>query len=213
MLGIHDFGLFIVAGLLLNITPGPDTAYVIGRSLQLGWRGGTAAALGIGAGCLVHIVGAAVGLSALLAASSAAFAIIKLIGAAYLCYIGVRMLLSRTAGAAIDADAAAVETSLRKVFWQGALTNALNPKVALFFLAFLPQFVDAASPSKPLAFLALGLLFDLNGTIWNLGVAAFAARAATRVKQSQRVLLWINRGLGGLFIYLGIRVATLDARN
>jgi threonine/homoserine/homoserine lactone efflux protein len=95
MLGIHELWLFIVSGLLLNITPGPDTAYIVGRSVQLGWRGGAAASLGISSGCLVHVFGAALGLSALLMASSTAFAIVKLIGAAYLVYVGVKMLLSR----------------------------------------------------------------------------------------------------------------------
>src|ERR1700738_2535066 len=102
MLGIHEFWLFIVPGLLLTVTPGPDTAYIIGRSVQLGWRGGAAAALGIRAGCLVHVFAAAIGLSALLAASSTAFALVKWIGAAYLCFIGVKMLLSRPQGLADD---------------------------------------------------------------------------------------------------------------
>ena len=98
------------------------------------------------------------------------------------------------------------------MFWQGALTNALNPKVALFFLAFLPQFVAADSPHKTLAFLVLGLIFIFNGTLWCLGVAAFAARAAGRIRQSAGAMAWINRVLGGLFVYLGIRVAMLEAR-
>src|SRR3954449_8852120 len=97
MLGLHDLWLFILSGLLLNITPGPDTAYIVGRSVQMGWRGGAAAALGISAGCLVHAFAAAIGLSALLAASSFAFTAIKLIGAAYLFYIGIRMLLAHRA--------------------------------------------------------------------------------------------------------------------
>ena len=102
--------------------------------------------------------------------------------------------------------------SLRQVFWQGAMTNVLNPKVALFFLAFLPQFVAADSPHKAAAFVLLGLIFICNGTLWCLGVAAFAARAAGRVRQSGRTLLWVNRALGGLFIYLGARIAMLQAR-
>jgi threonine/homoserine/homoserine lactone efflux protein len=212
MLGIHALWLFVLSGLLLNITPGPDTAYIIGRSIQLGWRGGAAAALGIGCGCLVHVFGAAIGLSALLMASGAAFAVVKLIGAAYLLYTGVRMLLSRPPEMAADLAMASRVTSLRQVFWQGALTNALNPKVALFFLAFLPQFVDADAPHKALAFLLLGLIFVFNGTLWCLGVAAFAARAASRIRASGRTLLWINRVLGGLFVYLGVRVAMLQAR-
>ena len=210
MLGIHEFWLFIVSGLLLNITPGPDTAYIIGRSAQLGWRGGAVAALGISTGCLVHVSAAAIGLSALLAASSAAFSLVKWVGAAYLCFIGVKMLLSRqsvpVAAAASDA------ISLRQVFLQGALTNALNPKVALFFLAFLPQFVAADSPHKAAAFALLGLIFIFNGTLWCLGVAAFAASAAGRIRQSGRALAWINRSLGGLFVYLGVRIAMLEKR-
>jgi threonine/homoserine/homoserine lactone efflux protein len=212
MLGIHALWLFVLSGLLLNITPGPDTAYIIGRGIQLGWRGGAVAALGIGCGCLVHVSGAAIGLSALLMASSAAFAVVKLIGAAYLLYTGVRMLLSRPPEMAADSAMAGAATSLRQVFWQGALTNVLNPKVALFFLAFLPQFVDADSPHKALAFLLLGLIFVCNGTLWCLGVAAFAARAARRIRSSGRALLWINRVLGGLFVYLGVRVAMLQSR-
>lgn len=211
LLGINELWLFILSGLLLNVTPGPDTAYIIGRSIQLGWRGGAAAALGICSGCLVHVFGAAIGLSALLMTSAAAFTVLKLVGAAYLVFTGFQMLLSR---AAPIAEAAVQDgtVSLRRVFWQGALTNVLNPKVALFFLAFLPQFVAADSPHKTAAFLALGLIFIFNGTLWCLGVAAFASKAASRIRHSQRVIAWINRVLGGMFIYLGIRVAMLQTR-
>jgi len=211
MLGIHELWLFVLSGVLLNVTPGPDTAYVIGRSIQLGWRGGAAAAIGISCGCLVHVFGAAIGLSALLMASSAAFAVVKLAGAAYLLFSGVQMLLSRPqpmTGATLGGGA----IPLGRVFWQGALTNALNPKVALFFLAFLPQFVAADSPHKTLAFLALGLIFIASGTLWCLGVAAFASKAASRIRRSQGVMVWINRVLGGMFVYLGVRVAMLQTR-
>ena len=167
-LGIHELWLFILSGLLLNVTPGPDTAYIIGRSIQFGWRGGAAAAIGISCGCLVHVFGAAIGLSALLMASSAAFTVLKWAGAAYLLFTGIQMLLSRSRPLA-EAAVAGNETSLARVFWQGALTNVLNPKVALFFLAFLPQFVAAESAHKTLAFLALGLIFIFNGTLWCLG--------------------------------------------
>jgi len=210
-LGIHDLWLFILSGLLLNITPGPDTAYIIGRSLQLGWRGGAAAVIGISTGCLVHVFGAAIGLSALLMTSSAAFTVLKWAGAAYLLFTGVQMLMSRERPPA-EAAVTGNETSLSRVFWQGALTNVLNPKVALFFLAFLPQFVTAESSHKTLAFLTLGLIFITGGTLWCFGVAAFAARAAGRIRRSAGAMVWINRTLGGLFVYLGIRVAMLEAR-
>ena len=210
MLGIHEIWLFILSGVLLNITPGPDSVYVIGRSMQMGWRGGAAAAFGISCGCFVHVAAAAIGLSALLMASSTAFSILKLVGAAYLVFTGLQMLWSRPVpAAALDEP---VRSSLRWVFLQGVFTNALNPKVALFFLAFLPQFVAADSPHKPLAFLALGLIFIFTGTLWCLVLAAFAAKAAHRLRESEGAIAWVNRGLGCLFIYLGIRVAMMETR-
>src|SRR5579883_5211 len=206
MLGIHDFWLFVVAGLLLNVTPGPDMAYIVARSAALGWRSGAVAALSISAGCFVHIAAAALGLSALIATSAVAFSLLKWIGAAYLVYIGIAML--RAAPAPTQAPASRIEqaTPLRTVFWQGFLTNALNPKVALFLLAFLPQFINADAPSKPLAFAVLGLVFNLNSAFWNLAVAALAARlAATR--PYARARLWLQRAIGGLFVLLGLRLA------
>ncbi|MEA2919617.1 MAG: hypothetical protein QOJ15_11698 [Bradyrhizobium sp.] len=150
--------------------------------------------------------------SRLLAASSAAFTLVKGAGAAYLCYMGVKMLLSRPQTPVDDAATPSGAILLRQVFLQGALTNVLNPKVALFFLAFLPQFVAADSPHKAAVFALLGLIFIFNGTLWCLGVAAFAASAAGRIRQSGRALPWINRTLGGLFVYLGVRIAMLQAR-
>jgi threonine/homoserine/homoserine lactone efflux protein len=212
MLGIHGFWLFIVSGLLLNVVPGPDTAYIVGRSVQMGWRGGVAAALGIGTGCLSHVLAAAIGLSALLVASAAAFTAVKWLGAAYLCYVGLTMLLSRPGNSRATAQRNQEVVSLSRVFWQGALTNVLNPKVAMFFLAFLPQFVDTDAPHKPLAFLALGLIFVFNGTLWCLAVAVAAARAAGHVRRSGAIMAWINRGLGALFVYLGARIAFAQAK-
>ena len=210
MPGIHDFWLFIVSGLLLNIAPGPDTAYIVGRSMQMGWRGGVAAALGISTGCLSHVFAAALGLSALLVASATAFTVVKWAGAAYLCYIGLTMLLSRPRQSNETRADEGSAVSFSRVFWQGALTNVLNPKVAMFFLAFLPQFVDVGAPHKPFAFLMLGLIFIFNGTLWCLAVAIAAARAAGRMQRSGRVVAWINRGLGALFIYLGARIALVE---
>ena len=212
MPGIHDFGLFIISGLLLNVAPGPDTAYIAGRSVQLGWRGGILAALGISTGCLTHVLAAAIGLSALLVASATAFTAVKWAGAAYLCYVGLTMLLSRprNSNRALPCQGHAVPLS--RVFWRGALTNVLNPKVAMFFLAFLPQFVDADAPHKPFAFLTLGLIFVFNGTLWCLAVAVAAARAAGHLRKPSHAIAWINRGLGALFIYLGGRIALAQAK-
>jgi threonine/homoserine/homoserine lactone efflux protein len=207
MLGIHDLWLFVISGLVLSLAPGPDLAYVIARSAQFGWRGGAVATFGISTGCLVHVFGCAIGLSALLAASATAFMLVKWAGAAYLCFIGIKMVPSREGGPGGETPGEARPMSLSKVFWQGALTDALNPKVALFFLAFLPQFVSAEAPHQALAFLVLGTIVIANGTLVCLGYAAVAATAASRIRTSDRVKSWINRALGGTFVYLGARMA------
>jgi threonine/homoserine/homoserine lactone efflux protein len=205
MFGTHDFLLFVAAGVLLNITPGPDMLYIIGRSTAQGWRSGAAAALGIGAGCFVHIAAAALGLSAVLAASATAFTLLKIIGAAYLVYVGISLIRSSRSSPAAAPTVAFAPTTLRTVFVQGFLTNVLNPKVALFFLAFLPQFINADAPSKPLAFLFLGAVFNFNGTLWNLLVAWSAARFALAMGRN-KLATWFNRCIGGLFVYLGVRL-------
>ncbi len=211
MLGTHDLLLFIASGLLLNATPGPDTLYIVGRSSTQGWRAGATAALGIGTGTLVHIFAAALGLSAILAASATAFTVVKIAGAVYLVYVGISLL--RSPAFRQEATAAAAPAALlRTVFLQGFLTNVLNPKVALFFLAFLPQFVSPDAASKPLAFLFLGAIFDLNGTLWNLLVAWSSARVAGGLRRSAAAVKWFNRCVGSLFVYLGIRLAFASDR-
>jgi threonine/homoserine/homoserine lactone efflux protein len=206
MFGTHDLWLFVLSALLLNITPGPDTLYILGRSSSQGWRAGAVAAFGIGAGALVHICAAALGLSAILAASATAFSVVKYLGAAYLLYVGIALIRSSTdAPAASNVEVRSV--SLRNIFVQGFLTNVLNPKVALFFLAFLPQFVAADAPSKPLAFLFLGTIFDVNGTIWNLAVAWSAARITGSLQPGASFKKWFNRCVGGVFVGVGLRLA------
>ena len=207
MFGTHDLLLFIVSGLLLNVTPGPDTLYIVGRSSTQGVRAGAIAALGIGTGTLVHITAAALGLSAILSASATAFAVLKWVGGAYLVYVGVSLLRTDPRSSDPTVSPELAHARLRTIFLQGFLTNVLNPKVALFFVAFLPQFVAPASDSKALAFLFLGAIFNLNGTLWNLLVAWLAARAAGGLRRSAAVSRWFNRCVGALFIYLGIRLA------
>jgi threonine/homoserine/homoserine lactone efflux protein len=210
--GTHDLWLFVLSGLLLNITPGPDTLYILGRSSTQGWRAGAVAALGIGAGALMHICAAALGLSAILSASAAAFTTVKIIGAAYLVYVGVSLIRSKSSTQSPPIASGNRPTSMRGIFFQGFLTNVLNPKVALFFLAFLPQFVLSDAPSKPLAFLFLGAVFDFNGTIWNLLVAWSTARISSRLGASDQFKKWFNHCVGALFVFVGIRLALAHDR-
>src|SRR5262245_46415777 len=179
-MGIHDLWLFLMAGVLLNITPGPDMALIVARSTQHGTRAGIAAALGVGVGAFIHISAAAIGISTLIVASALAFSLLKWIGAAYLTYLGIQMLRASFVnnGSALETPQPLASCNMHQVFLQGVLTNALNPKVAVFFLAFLPQFVDADAPSKAASFIALGLLFDALGTAWNIFVAWFAGSFA-----------------------------------
>ena len=218
MFGIHDFALFVLAGILLNLTPGPDTLYVVARSSAQGLRAGMIAALGVGSGCFVHIFAAAVGLSALIVTSAVAFNVVRYAGAAYLVYLGVMTL--RGAGAApVDTGTALAGTAAAplatvargpadpwRIYSQGLLTNALNPKVALFFLAFLPQFIVPSAPHKALAFLLLGLVFDINGTAWLLIVAAMTSGVARRAAWLAPLRVWWERAIGVLFVGLGLRL-------
>lgn len=211
MPGIHDLPLFILSGLLLNITPGPDSLYIIGRSAAQGHRAGMAAAFGIGAGTMVHVCAAAFGLSAILATSATAFTLVKLIGAAYLFYVGAGMLFKRSrkqVEQVNDAAAGLPSASTRQIFTQGFLTNVLNPKVALFFLAFVPQFIDPAAPHKAWAFVFLGLVFNVNGMLWCNFLAWSAAKAGARFKGrgNGKLVAWLNRATGGLFVALGIKL-------
>lgn len=205
MFGTHDLLLFIASGLLLNITPGADTLYIVTHSATRGARAGMAAAVGVSLGCCFHILAAALGLSALLAASASAFTVVKLVGAAYLVYVGVSMWRSRSEAPA-DVAKPMPEARWRSVLAQGFLTNALNPKVALFFLAFMPQFIAPDAPHKALAFLFLGTIFNINGTLWSL----FLVWSATRVSAlgvGRRGALWLSRSVGALFVVLGLRLA------
>src|SRR5919202_709829 len=193
---LSELLLFLTAGVALNLTPGPDMMYVAARA-------GVASALGIGAGTLFHITFVAFGLTSLLAAVPAAYTTIRLAGAAYLAYLGVQAL--RSTGEAGErplahgGDAAA--------FRQGVLTNVLNPKVAMFFLAFLPQFVDPARGNTALQVIALGLLFDTTGTIVNVIVAVGASRLASRLRGARPNRLLLDPLCGALFIALGLRLA------
>jgi RhtB (resistance to homoserine/threonine) family protein len=206
MFGIHDFGLFLAAGILLNLTPGPDTAYILGRSIAQGREAGIASALGICVGSIFHSCAAALGLSAILATSAVAFAAIKLLGGAYLIFLGIKMLLDRRRQLSLPSNFRRRTTIA--AFRQGVFTNVLNPKVALFFLAFLPQFIDPASNMKVFAFLMLGLTFVTTGTTWCLILAWFASAFSERLRTNETIGQWLNRAAGALFVFLGLRLAT-----
>jgi RhtB (resistance to homoserine/threonine) family protein len=206
MFGIHDFPLFLASGLLLNLTPGPDTAYILGRSIAQGRAAGIASAFGITIGSIFHTCAAALGLSAILATSVIAFGAIKLIGGAYLIFLGIKMFLERQSDWGLPTQFRRSTTTA--AFRQGILTNVLNPKVALFFLAFLPQFIDPASTAKVPAFVALGLTFVTTGTIWCLILAWFAASFSARLRANQTIAQWLNRAIASLFVFLGARLAT-----
>lgn len=204
MLDTHDLPLFIASGLLLNITPGADSLYIVTRSVTQGARAGVAAVLGIGVGCYVHIFAAALGLSAILATSASAFTFIKFLGAVYLVYVGVSLLRSRPLLAQpVDSVAFA---PLRAIFAQGFLTNVLNPKVALFFLAFVPQFINPSASNKALSFVFLGAIFNFTGTLWCVFLAWSAARVGT-LGVGHHAATWLSRGVGTIFIFLGLRLA------
>ncbi len=209
---LHQLLIFIAAGWLLNLTPGPDVLYIVSNALRSGARAGVVAGLGITAGCFVHVFAAAVGVGALLAASATAFTVLKWLGAAYLLWVGARLLLARAPQASADlaALASAQPDSLRAVFLGGFWTNVLNPKVAIFFLAFVPQFIAPAAPDKAVTFVLLGVLFNLNSIPVNSGWALAAAWMARR-QAVQRSLHWLDRAAGLMFVAFGIRLALTDA--
>jgi len=221
MFGIHDYEAFLLAGVLLNLTPGQDTIYIVTRSMAHGRRAGVASALGISTGCLAHIAAATFGLSAVLAASTVAFNLVKWAGVAYLTYLGLRQLLERAAetprwpearGTTGRPGTSATDgRALLSAYRSGILTNVLNPKVSVFFLAFLPQFVEPG-PHRAPAFLVLGLTFLATGTAWCLCLALMAGSASTRIASSRRAAVVIQRLSGLVLVGLGLRLARAQAR-
>lgn len=205
--------VFIAAGWLLNLTPGPDVLCIVSSALKSGVRAGIVAALGIVSGCFVHVFAAALGVGALLATSATAFTLLKWAGAAYLMWMGVKLLLAKGGGSSIVPAGGSVEVAavnLWRVYRQGFLTNALNPKVALFFLAFVPQFIAPGTEDKVTAFLLLGLLFNLNSLPINFGYAWLAGWASRRVGAVQRAMHWMDRAAGLMFIGFGLKLALSD---
>lgn len=205
---------FLIAALLLNISPGPDMAYIVGQTAVYGRKIGLFSSFGVVSGAFVHVLAATLGLSAILATSALAFAIVKWIGVAYLVWLGLGALRSSFAksvnAAGSDEPAAPVSTKPMTAFaaWrQGVMIDVLNPKVAIFFMAFLPQFVDPAMGNGATQFLVLGLVVLLIALVVEGMLVMAVASAAGRIKGSRRLGAWLHRALGTMFIALGIRLA------
>src|SRR5438270_305876 len=194
---------FLIAALALNIAPGPDMLYVIGRSVGQGRKAGIVSPLGVFLGCWVHILAAAFGIAALLRSSPVAFNVVRYAGAAYLIYLGIRMLAQKTNLVSQPLKA----ESLTSIFRQGAITNVLNPKVAIFFLAFLPQFIDAHRGRVAFQIVLLGLIFNVGGTLVNLAVAYAGGTLGGLLRVNQAIARLQRRFTGLIFVGLGLRLA------
>lgn len=210
----HTLGLFVAATFVLNATPGVDLLLTVTRTLQGGARAGVAAALGVIAGCIVHTLAAGFGLAALLAVSATAFTLVKWAGAAYLLWLALGMWRAAWRGGAAAPTAAAAPAappprSFAADFRGGLVTNVLNPKVALFFLAFLPQFIAAGTAHKTLAFLALGALLAVQSLLFLLAVVAVAARLR-RLRTSRTAARALSAGSGALFAWLAWRLVQAE---
>jgi threonine/homoserine/homoserine lactone efflux protein len=203
MLGIQHYSVFILSGLILNVTPGNDTIYILGRTLSQGRIAGVVSVLGIVSGALVHTLLAAVGLSIILMKSAIAFNMLKWFGAGYLIYLGTMSLLSRQSGSVtIESHE---KTMIKKIYLQGFLTNVLNPKVAIFFLAFLPQFIAQDNTDGTLPFIILGLTFITTGTIWCM-ILVITSDTMSRTIKKTKISKHLSKLTGFLYIFLGLKL-------
>lgn len=211
MFGIINYGVFIISVLALNLTPGADTMYILENSMSRGKKVGVMSALGINTGCIIHTILAALGLSAILAKSAYAFNIIKYLGASYLIYLGIRSLTSKSSMLMKkDNDK---KDSLKKIYFQGIITNVLNPKVALFFLAFLPQFINPNNTYGAIPFLVLGFTFVIMGTMWSMTLAIFSSYITGNLSKKFGLANSLNKITGGIFIFLGLNLLRAKLGN
>ncbi len=210
MLGIINYKLFIISSILLNLTPGADTIYILGKGISKGKKAAIISALGISVGCMVHTILAAFGLSVILSKSIIAFNIVKTVGAIYLIYLGIKSMKSKD----FSLDKENKENiSSGKIFREGILTNVLNPKVALFFLSFMPQFISPNNSYGAIPFIILGCTFVLTGTIWCLILAISSSVMTKKLKEKSNFSKILNRITGILFVGLGIKLLTSKGHN
>ncbi len=211
MFGIENYPAFIAAAILLNITPGTDTVYIISRSIAQGTKAGIVSALGICTGAIGHTLLAALGLSILLTTSTTLFFLVKLTGAIYLIYLGIKIFREEGNNCKNDILKHSEDT-LKKIYFQGIITNLLNPKVALFFIAFLPQFININSTFGSLPFLMLGATFVTTGTLWCCFLASCAGKATSFLRAKQSVQRFLQKTTGVVFILLGAQLALSKTR-
>lgn len=204
MLTSAQFFGFLLAALLITVAPGPDNLMVLGVGMSGGRRQGMAFGLGCAFGCLSHTTLAVLGVSALIAATPLAFGLLRLCGGAYLLWLGWQALSSRGGVQARGVDAAA--TAPHRLFLRGVLANAVNPKVVLFFLSFLPQFVDGRRGHVAAQMALLGLLFTLQSAVLFSLIGAFSGSIGQRLKREPRLARWLDRIAGGVFVALGLRL-------
>jgi threonine/homoserine/homoserine lactone efflux protein len=207
MMTLHSYLLFVLAAFALILVPGPDMMYMLGRCLAQGRRAGILSAVGFNLGGYVHLTAAVLGLSAILATSATAFTVVKWVGAAYLIYLGLSALWSKQGPLAIETEGAVAGRGGRTILWQAFLSDVLNPKVALFFLALLPQFVDRGAAHPTLQIALLGVTVNAIGLPTNIAIACCAARVSRGLRRNGSITVWLRRGLGVLFIGLGLRIA------
>jgi threonine/homoserine/homoserine lactone efflux protein len=203
---LHSYLLFVLSSIALALVPGPDMAFMLARCIAQGRRAGVLAALGFNASSYVYLSASVLGLSAVLAASAAAFDGIKWLGAAYLVYLGISALTSRQGGLELASNAAR-ERPGASVFWQAFVTDILNPKVILFYFAFLPQFVNAGAGRPTLQLLLLGFTVNLVCLAINLLLVAFSARLTEALRRNQSISRWLQRGMGAVFVAIGLELA------
>lgn len=203
MLGTVNLSIFVISGILLNISPGNDTIYILTRSISHGKKAGVYSVLGIASGLICHTILAAFGLSMILVKTAFIFNIIKIAGGLYLMYLGLQLIRNKNG---INFDKKFKDESLKKIYLQGFLTNLLNPKVLLFFLSFLPQFINMEVNYGAFSFIFLGSIFIFTGTTWCLGLVIFASKMTKYIKTKEKIKNYINKLIGVVYIFLGVKI-------
>lgn len=207
MFGIVHYETFLIAGIIFSITPGSDTIYILSRSISQGRGAGIYSVLGISSGCAIHTLLAALGLSVILSHSALAFMVVKTAGALYLGYLGATTLLAKN-----NTLVSLTENvmSNKELFLQGLITDVLNPKVALFFISFLPQFIDPQNVYGIVPFIILGVTFLTIGTLWCLILVFFSSRVTAFLRQSNKAANMMNKICGGIYLLLGAKLLTTE---